>query len=102
MRLVTASETPKNMKLRVDLLKSMTGDAVLKGRFMRQDFFEFNITHKLIMATQNLPLIDETTDAIWDRVHKVPWTVRISLEKQNTHLFSRRILPVPWRVRTDG
>lgn len=88
MRLVIVSETPKNMILRLDLVKSMTGDAVLKARFMRRDFFEFQITHKVLVMTQNLPIIDETTDAIWDRVHRVGWKFRIPVEKQNTHLLS--------------
>lgn len=85
-RLVVASETSKAMKLKTALVKSMTGDARLKGRFMRQDLFEFSPTHKVVLMTQNLPVIDETTDAIWDRVHKMKWGVRIPLEEQDTRL----------------
>lgn len=89
MRLVIASETKKSMKLKTSLVKTMTGDARLKGRFMRQDNFTFDITHKTILMTQNLPIIDETTDAIWDRVHKVKWGVRIPENKQDHQLGNK-------------
>ena len=81
-RLVLASEPKKGTKLKIGLVKAMTGDSMLKARFMRQDFFEFKPTHKVIMMTQNLPIVDETEDAIWDRLHKLEWGVRISSEEQ--------------------
>jgi len=86
-RLVIASETKKTMKLKTALVKAMTGDAMIKARFMRQDYFDFQPTHKIILVTQNLPVIDEASDAIWDRVHKMEWSVRIPDDKQNTHLL---------------
>jgi len=86
-RLVIASETKKSMKLKVALIKAMTGDAKMKARFMRQDYFDFQPTHKIILMTQNLPVIDEASDAIWDRVHKMEWAVRIPDHKQNTRLL---------------
>ena len=86
-RMVIASETRKNIKLKAALVKAMTGDARLKARFMRQDYFDFKPTHKTILVTQNLPIIDETSDAIWDRVHKMEWGVRIPDHRQNTHLL---------------
>ena len=89
VRLVVASETKKNMKLKTALVKAMTGDQQLKGRFMRQDNFTFDITHKTILMTQNLPVIDEITDAIWDRVHKIKWGVRIPDDKQDHKLTNK-------------
>ena len=85
-RLVTLDETKPNMPLRTSLVKRMTGDRSLQGRYMRQDFFEFHTTHKMILITQNLPIIKETADAIWDRVRLVPWTYRVSEDQQNPHL----------------
>ncbi len=85
-RLVVASETEVNMKLDVALVKEMTGDTVLRARFMRGDFFDFLPTHKTVLMTQNLPVIEEKADAIWDRVHKVAWPVRIPPNMQDTRL----------------
>ena len=94
-RMVIASETKKSMKLKTALVKAMTGDAMIKARFMRQDYFDFQPTHKIILVTQNLPVIDEASDAIWDRVHKMEWGVRISDNEQNTHLLDDLIKEWP-------
>ena len=93
-RLVVASESEKNMKLNVSLVKEMTGDAILRARFMRGDFFDFKPTHHTILMTQNLPVIDEAADAIWDRVHKIEWPVRIPANMQDCHLAEK--LRVEW------
>jgi putative DNA primase/helicase len=88
-RFVIVDETKPNMKLRTSLVKRMTGDRKLKGRFMRQNPFDFHTTHKTILMTQNLPVVTETSDAIWDRVHLLSWTVRITDEQQDPHLFEK-------------
>lgn len=88
-RLIVVDETKENMKLRTALVKRMTGDRKLKGRFMRQNPFDFNTTHKTIMMTQHLPVITETSDAIWDRVHLLNWSIRISEEQQDPHLADK-------------
>ena len=79
MRLVFASEPKKGTVLKTERVKAMTGDKMITARFMRGDFFTFRQTHKLIMATQNLPVIKETTDAIWVRVHKLRWATKFVL-----------------------
>ena len=81
-RLVTVSETKANMTLRTSLVKRMTGDQMLTARFMRMDNFSFPITNKTILSTQNRPRITETSNAIWDRLHLVPWLCRIPKEKR--------------------
>ncbi len=88
-RLVVASETKADMKLRTSLVKEMTGDAKIKARAMRQDFREFKQTAKIVLMTQNLPKIDERTDAIWDRVHRVEWNYRVTKGEQDTHLLDK-------------
>ncbi len=88
-RFVVASETKRNMVLKTSLVKSFTGDARMRTRFMRQDYFDFTPTFKVILMTQNLPIIDEVTDAIWDRVHRVGWDVRIPDEHQDDQLLEK-------------
>lgn len=88
-RMVLVSEPKRGSKLKTALVKAMTGDSLIKARFMRQDFFEFKPTHKAIMLTQNLPVVDETTDAIWDRLHKLRWGVRFDGAMQDPHLTER-------------
>lgn len=88
-RLAFASETEEGTRLRVQLLKRLTGDKKLKGRFMRQDFFEFERTHKLIVITNNPPVIRETSNAIWRRVRIVPFVVTIPEAERDPNLMDK-------------
>lgn len=67
-RFVTTSETEKSAKLRISLIKRVTGDAKMKARGMRQDFIEFENTAKITMLTNIRPEIHEDTDGIWRRI----------------------------------
>jgi putative DNA primase/helicase len=102
-RLVIASETEEGAKLRIQLVKRLTGNAVIKGRFMRQDYFEFPRTHKLILVTNNKPIIRETTNAVWRRVRLIPFTVTIPRDQQDPKLLEKLRAEWPgilaWAVR---
>jgi len=88
-RLVVASETDEGRRLRVQLVKRLTGNSRLKARYMRGDYFEFPRTHKLILATNNRPIIKETTLAIWRRIKLVPFGVTVPPEEQDRHLTEK-------------
>lgn len=77
-RLVVASESEKNVTLRLQLIKRITGDANLKARFMRQDYFSFGRTFKTILVTNNKPVIKEDTLAVWRRLKLVPFSANFS------------------------
>lgn len=85
-RLVIASESEEGAELKLQQVKRLTGDSVLKGRFMRKDFFEFHRTHKLVMVTNNPPTVREHTEAVWRRVRIVPFTVVIPPEERDSGL----------------
>jgi len=87
-RLVIASETEKNMKLDSKLIKGITGDATQKGRLLYQQSITFKNTYKCILVTNHLPKI-ENDKAIWDRIHKVGWNVRIPDNKQDGYLLDK-------------
>lgn len=70
-RLVVCNETEEGNRLRLQLMKRMTGDSTLKGRRMCRDFFEFQRTFKLILITNNRPTIRENTMATWRRVRLI-------------------------------
>ncbi len=102
-RLVVASETEKNQRLRVQFVKQVTGDGRLKGRFMRQDFFEFDRQFKLILVTNNRPIVDEQTHAIWRRLKLVPFLNTVPDECQDKTLPAKLKAEAPgvlaWMVR---
>lgn len=102
-RLVVASETERGAELRLQLVKRITGNERLKARRMRQDFFEFARTHKLILVTNNRPLIREETEAAWRRLRLVPFDVVIPPERRDKDLMRKLRDEAPgilaWMVR---
>lgn len=88
-RLVVASEAEDGGKLRLQLIKKLTGDTRLKARFMRQDYFEFDRTHKLIMVTNHKPRVSETTEAAWRRIRLIPFDVIIPPDERDADLLSK-------------
>jgi len=72
-RMVTSSESKFDELLKEDFIKRATGGDRLKGRLMRQDFFEFKPTHKLQLLTNHKPRIMGTDYAIWRRVMLIPY-----------------------------
>jgi len=88
-RLVTASEAEEGSKLKIQLIKRLTGDRTINARKMRMDFFEFERTHKMILATNHRPRIKETSHAIWRRIRLVPFKVTIPEDEQDKELTEK-------------
>lgn len=81
LRLAFASETEAGRQLAESTVKSLTGGDPITARFMRQDFFTFNPSHKLILSTNHRPIIRGNDAGIWRRVRLVPWdTVPASID----------------------
>lgn len=93
-RLVTAQETEKGRRWDVAKIKNLTSDDKLTGRFMRQDFFDFAPTHKLIIAANHKPGLRGIDEAIRRRILIAPFTVQIPKAERDTKLA--RKLQVEW------
>jgi putative DNA primase/helicase len=55
---------------------------------MREDFWDFTPTHKLMLACNHRPRVADTTDSFWDRFALVPFTERIAAADVNPRLVS--------------
>jgi putative DNA primase/helicase len=86
LRLVIASETEVGARLRVQLVKKLTGESRLKARRMRQDFYDFARTHHIFLQTNNKPSISENSEAVWRRIRLVPFQVIIPEEERDEKL----------------
>ncbi len=75
-RFVCCSETEDGRRLAESMVKELTGDEPIRARRMREDFWQFNPTHKLALVTNHLPQIRGTDHGIWRRIR------RISFDKQ--------------------
>ncbi|MEM1552827.1 MAG: phage/plasmid primase, P4 family [Candidatus Bathyarchaeia archaeon] len=73
VRLAIAQETDEGRHLAAARVKALTGKDKVKARFMRQDYFEFNPTHKIWLATNHKPIISDTTYAMWRRIQLIPF-----------------------------
>lgn len=74
MRLVVASETEDGGRLAESLVKSLTGGDKIRTRRMREDFWQFSPTHKLILCTNHKPKVRGTDHGIWRRLVLIPFT----------------------------
>jgi len=92
-RLVIISETGKGVELDLPFVKKMSGDKDITGRKHYQDFVTFQLTHKCILITQHEPIIKETSDGIWDRVHKLTWDYRVPEKEKDIHFRKNIIMP---------
>ena len=74
-RLAADLETDADARLNETLIKRLTGGDSLKARRLYEDFWEFEPTHKLVLATNHEPAVQGTDTAIWSRLKLVPFTV---------------------------
>lgn len=102
-RLAVVLETEEGRRLNETLTKWLTGGDRLKARKMRQDFFEFEPTHKIWIATNHKPTIRGTDYAIWRRIRLIPFNVTIPEDERDPHLVDKLRAELPgilaWAVR---
>lgn len=102
-RLAASVEVEDGRRLAESLVKQLTGGDRIKARFMRRDFFEFEPTHKVVLAANHKPTIRGTDHAIWRRITLIPFEVTIQKAEQDPRLFEKLRAELPgilaWAVR---
>ncbi len=94
-RLVVAQEVQQGHALDEEMVKVLTGGDQLKARRMREDYWAFTPTHKLILAANHKPRITGTDHAIWRRIRLVPFDVVIPAEHQDHDLAAKLHTELP-------
>lgn len=94
-RFVSVVETDIGRHLSEAKVKQLTGGDTVSARFMRGEFFDFKPVAKLFIATNHRPTIHGTDDAIWRRVHMIPFTVSIPPESRDGSLGSTLLEELP-------
>ena len=77
-RLVTSQETERSRPWAEAKIKTLTGGDPISARFMRQDFFTYAPTFKLVIAGNHKPALSSVDEAIRRRFYLVPFTVTIA------------------------
>jgi len=85
-RFVTTTETEQGKKLAEPLIKQITGNDSITARFLYGEYFNFQPTFKVFMATNHKPSIKGSDHGIWRRIKLIPFTNRIPEDKQDKHL----------------
>jgi putative DNA primase/helicase len=79
IRLAVASETHDGARWNVARIKLLTGSDKLSGRFMRADFFEFDPSHKLVVSSNQRPILGRVDYATARRAAMVPFDVTFTV-----------------------
>lgn len=102
-RLVVGQETEQGRRWAVSRLKTLTGGDAISARFMRQDFFTFMPTFKLVLAGNHKPGLGNVEEAIKRRLHLVPFTHTIPAPERDKKLMEKLRAEWPgimaWAVR---
>ena len=88
-RFVSSVETESGKRLNEARIKGMTGDAKIKARFMRQDFFEFEQEYKIWLATNHKPNIKGDDLGIWRRIMLIPFEIVIPENEVDRRLLKK-------------
>jgi putative DNA primase/helicase len=89
LRLAITHETDEGRRLAEATVKRLTGGDKITARYMRQDFFDFDPSHSIVMHGNHKPVVRGTDEGIWRRLRFVPFGVVIPGEEQDGKLKER-------------
>ena len=70
-RLVFVDETKKDKALNTERIKALTGSRLIKAAFKHKDYFDFEARFKLWIAGNGRPKMNDESDGVWKRLHRV-------------------------------
>jgi putative DNA primase/helicase len=88
-RFVVLSESESSGTLALQRIKRLTGDSVIKARWMRGDFFEFARTHKMVLLTNHRPRVNESSEAAWRRIRLFPFDHTIPKTERDDKIIEK-------------
>jgi putative DNA primase/helicase len=103
-RLAICSEIEKGRRLAEVQVKQLTGGDRITARRMREDFWQFDPSHKLIIVANHKPTVRGQDHAIWRRIRLVPFSVTIPEEQRDPDLPAKLLAEGPGILRwlVDG
>jgi len=88
-RFVACGEIEDGTRLRESLVKDLTGGDTICARFLRREFFDFRPQFKLWIRANHKPQIRGSGEAIWRRIHLVPFAVQIPPAQRDPDLLDK-------------
>lgn len=94
-RLVCTSEVEDGQRFAESLVKQLTGQDVITGRFLYAEPFEFRPQFKIAIAGNHPPIIRGDDPAAWRRIKLVPFTVTIPEDERDPELVDKLCAELP-------
>lgn len=88
-RLIVVSETERDHKLAVALMKNLTGGDPITARPLYGKPVTFQPSHTPLMVTNHLPKVSGDDPAAWRRIRVIPFEVVIPPAERDGHLGER-------------
>jgi putative DNA primase/helicase len=98
-RLVASTEVEDGRKLAESLVKQLTGGEQIRARRMREDFWQFPPTHKLLLSANHKPTVRGVDHAIWRRIKVIPFEVTVPKDEQDKGLDHKLHAELPGILR---
>jgi putative DNA primase/helicase len=86
LRLAITHETDEGRRLAEGTVKRLTGGDKITARRMREDFWDFEPSHSIVMHTNHKPIVRGTDEGIWRRLRFVPFAVAIPEDERDSKL----------------
>ncbi len=101
--LVVCAEVPGGKAWNEELIKSISGGDVISARGMREDFWTFRPTHKLLISGNHKPIVRGQDDGIWRRWRLLPFEKTIVGADRDPKLAEKLVAEMQgilaWAVR---
>ena len=91
IRLATAIETDEGHAWSEARMKQLSGGDMLTARYMRGDFFKFQPSATLFLATNSRLTVKTGGDAFWRRIREIPFNWRVPEDKVDKELAKRLV-----------
>lgn len=88
-RLAVAMETEEGRRLAESKIKMLTGGDRIRARHMRQDFFEFDATHKIVIVGNHRPALRNVNEAMRRRLLLIPFDAVIPPAERDPRLADK-------------
>ena len=89
VRLAVANEVSEGEHWDEARVKELSGDTKLTARFMRQDFFQFEATHKFVIAANHRPQMRSMDHAMRRRLVLVPFEARFEGDRRDPDILRK-------------
>lgn len=86
VRFAIVIETDEDQILAEARVKALTGRDSVKARYLHKNYFEFEPQAKIWLSTNHLPIIRDTTFAMWRRLALIPFRAFFPPERQDKEL----------------